>query len=82
MVSRLAGLLRRFSSLNSENLSLLLQLPGIKNSKSGLYAMFFNCNVCKTRSAKTFSKDAYSTGVVIVQCDGCHVHHLVADHLG
>lgn len=76
------GLIRRFSNIKSEDISLLSQLQGVKNSKTGLLAMFFNCNVCKTRSSKTFSKDAYQTGVVIVRCDGCKAHHLVADHLG
>ncbi|KAJ3150985.1 hypothetical protein HDU86_006241 [Geranomyces michiganensis] len=28
------------------------------------------------------SKKAYTTGVVIIKCDGCAVQHLIADHLG
>ncbi|KAJ3327347.1 hypothetical protein HDU76_011962 [Blyttiomyces sp. JEL0837] len=42
----------------------------------------FTCNVCSTRSHKLMSKYAYQTGVVIIKCDGCKSHHLIADHLG
>lgn len=44
--------------------------------------MVFTCNVCSVRSAKAFSKAAYTQGVVIVECSGCQSRHLVADHLG
>lgn len=44
--------------------------------------IMFTCNKCQTRSFKTFSKHSYEKGVVIVDCDGCKSHHLMADHLG
>lgn len=44
--------------------------------------MIFTCSKCNTRAAKAFSKKAYTTGVVIVDCPGCHSKHLIADHLG
>jgi protein import protein ZIM17 len=44
--------------------------------------MIFTCNVCTTRSAKTFHKFTYQRGVVIVRCEACKTLHLVADHLG
>lgn len=57
-------------------------LTGIPSSPSGLYAMFFTCKVCNTRSGKTFSKHSYHSGVVLIRCDCCQKLHLVADHLG
>lgn len=47
-----------------------------------LMAIVFTCTKCDTRSGKTFSKQAYEKGVVIVTCGGCGGRHLVADHLG
>lgn len=42
----------------------------------------FTCEVCEARLVKTMSKKSYTTGVVIVRCDGCKGNHLIADHLG
>ena len=44
--------------------------------------MVFTCTKCNVRSAKAFSKAAYTSGVVIVECSGCESKHLIADHLG
>ena len=44
--------------------------------------MMYTCGKCDVRSAKAFSKQAYTSGVVIVECPGCGARHLVADHLG
>ncbi|KAL4547057.1 hypothetical protein Ndes2526B_g07847 [Nannochloris sp. 'desiccata'] len=44
--------------------------------------MMYTCGKCEVRSAKAFSKVAYTEGVVIVECPGCGARHLIADHLG
>ena len=44
--------------------------------------IMFTCNVCQHRSARTFSKDAYEVGVVLIRCEGCDNLHLIADNLG
>lgn len=45
-------------------------------------AIVFTCKVCNHRQTKTFTKLAYETGIVIVECEGCKNRHLIADNLG
>ena len=46
--------------------------------------MMYTCAVqgCGSKQARTFSKDSYYKGVVLVRCDGCDNLHLIADNLG
>uniref|UniRef100_A0A1A9VSI0 DNL-type domain-containing protein n=1 Tax=Glossina austeni TaxID=7395 RepID=A0A1A9VSI0_GLOAU len=40
------------------------------------------CKLCNTRNTKQVNEAAYKNGVVILQCDGCSVNHLIIDNLG
>lgn len=44
--------------------------------------MAFTCSKCETKQARTFSKDSYTKGVVLLRCGGCDSLHLIADNLG
>ena len=58
-------------------------MKGAKLSESGqLYALMFTCGQCNTKGIKSFTKNAYHHGVVMIRCDGCDAVHLVADNLG
>ena len=42
----------------------------------------FTCNVCDERITRTFLKQSYEKGVVIIKCPKCLNHHIIADNLG
>ena len=44
--------------------------------------MAYTCTKCDRKQARTFSKDSYTKGVVLLRCEGCDSLHLVADNLG
>lgn len=57
-------------------------MSDLKASPRHNLAMIFTCNVCETRSVRTFSRESYEKGVVVARCGGCNNLHLIADHLG
>ena len=59
-----------------------IPLGSIGELKERKLALGFTCKVCSTRNTKFISKQAYEKGVVIVKCEGCSNHHLIADNLG
>ncbi|CAF1475754.1 unnamed protein product [Adineta steineri] len=42
----------------------------------------FRCKVCNHTLQKTFTRQSYEKGVVIIRCDSCTNLHLIADNLG
>jgi hypothetical protein len=48
---------------------------------SSRMTLVFTCNKCGTRAARTFSKQAYTKGAVLVICPGCQAMHVVADNV-
>ena len=64
------------SSYNS-----LDDIPGTKTGKK-ILAMVYTCTKCNTRSAKKFTEQAYTQGVVLIRCPNCQSLHLIADNLG
>ncbi|KAL6069088.1 DNL-type zinc finger protein [Balamuthia mandrillaris] len=43
--------------------------------------MHYTCRVCNTREAKSFYRQSYERGVVIIRCSSCRSLHLIADNL-
>jgi len=50
--------------------------------QGGEMVAVFTCEKCDARFVKRFSKQSYTKGIVIVECPGCTVKHLIADNLG
>jgi protein import protein ZIM17 len=56
-------------------------LTGPRHNVTGLMMIVFTCSICEHKSARTFSKDAYNKGVVMIRCQSCENFHLIADNL-
>ena len=52
-----------------------------KDPKEPQLMIAFTCKKCDHRSSHTFSKQAYLTGTVAIQCPLCKNRHLIADNL-
>lgn len=58
------------------------EIKGISfSNQSGNYVIIYTCKVCETRQSRSFTKQAYHHGVVIVRCEGCENLHLISDNL-
>lgn len=65
----------------------LTDVQGIQHrddAMGGLMMIMYTCAVegCGTKQARTFSKQSYERGVVLVRCENCDSLHLIADNLG
>lgn len=52
---------------------------GVESPRMGIQ---FRCKVCDHTLQKTFTRQSYEQGVVIIRCDSCSNLHLIADNLG
>jgi len=52
------------------------------HSKTAKFFLSFTCKVCSGSNSYLISKQAYFHGVIIVTCESCKNHHLIADNLG
>ena len=43
--------------------------------------LLFTCGKCDARTAKTFSRQAYERGAVMVTCPSCNARHVIADNV-
>jgi hypothetical protein len=76
--------LRNLSSQSNDNVS-QTKIPlanindGVESRRMGIQ---FCCKVCNHTLQKTFTRQSYEQGVVIIRCDSCSNLHLIADNLG
>jgi hypothetical protein len=76
--------LRNFSSQSNDNVEQTrIPLGNInKGEESRRMGIQFRCKVCEHTLQKSFTRQSYEQGVVIIRCDSCSNLHLIADNLG
>lgn len=52
------------------------------SDKSTRMGIRFRCGVCRHSLSKTFNRQSYEQGLVIIRCDSCENLHLIADNIG
>ena len=45
------------------------------------YVLMLTCGVCDNKMSRSFTKNAYHKGVVLIRCNKCENIHLIADNL-
>lgn len=76
--------LRNFSSESNTKIpESKIPLANINNEDSSpRMGIQFRCKVCDHTLQKTFTRQSYEQGIVIIRCDSCSNLHLIADNLG
>ena len=76
--------LRNLSSQTNDNINQTkIPLGNINNGEeTKRMGIQFRCKVCDHTLQKTFTRQSYEKGVVIIRCDSCSNLHLIADNLG
>lgn len=59
-----------------------IKSPGALGQVDSAMFIAFTCKVCDHRNRKSFSRQTYEKGVVLIRCGGCENLHLIADNLG
>jgi len=77
-------LFREFSSeIKDNNVQSRVPLGNVNTSgEPARMGIQFRCKVCDHTLQKTFTRQSYEHGVVIIRCDSCSNLHLIADNLG
>jgi hypothetical protein len=76
--------LRNLSSQSNDNV-VQSKIPFAninKEGESSRMGIQMRCKVCDHTLQKTFTRQSYEKGVVIIRCDSCSNLHLIADNLG
>jgi hypothetical protein len=77
--------LRNFASQSNDNIHstrIPLGKINVGDTASSRMGVQFRCKVCEHTLQKTFTRQSYEQGVVIIRCDSCSNLHLIADNLG